>query len=144
MYEGVSFIPLTWTDMLYLAPEFALAAMFLLLIVLDLLLPKHVSRLTIGWLTLAGLLVSLLLVVLRMLDMNQGGASSEAIRLLSNSYRIDDFSSLLKIVFLTGTSLIVLLAFIVLLGLYPSMLTDTVQHGIDGLFEQFLATRAGG
>lgn len=110
MYEGVSFIPLTWTDMLYLAPEFALAAMFLLLVVLDLLLPKHVSRLTIGWLTLAGLLVSLLLVVLRMLDMNQGGASSEAIRLLSNSYRIDDFSSLLKIVFLTGTSLIVLLA----------------------------------
>lgn len=110
MYEGVSFIPLTWTDMLYLAPEFTLAAVFLLLVVLDLLLPKRVSRLTIGWLTLAGLLVSLLLVVLRMLDMNQGGTSAEAIQLLSNSYRIDDFSSLLKIVFLTGTALIVLLA----------------------------------
>lgn len=110
MYEGVSFVPLTWTDMLYLAPEFALAAVFLLLVVLDLILPKRVSRLTIGWLTLAGILASLLLVVLRMLDMNQGGTSAEAIKLLSNSYRIDDFGSLLKIVFLTGTALIVLLA----------------------------------
>ncbi|MEV5029711.1 NADH-quinone oxidoreductase subunit N [Paenibacillus sp. LPE1-1-1.1] len=110
MYEGVSFIPLTWTDMLYLAPEFVLTAVFLLLVVLDLILPKRVSRLTIGWLTLAGVLASLTLVALRMLDMNQGGASAEAIKLLSNSYRIDDFSSLLKIVFLTGTALIVLLA----------------------------------
>ena len=101
MDEGVSFIPLTWTDMLYLAPEFSLAAVFLLLIVLDLILPKRVSRLTIGWLTLAGCLASLLLVLLRMLDMNQGGTSAEAIRLLNNSYRIDDFGNLLKIVFLT-------------------------------------------
>lgn len=110
MYEGVSFIPLTWTDMLYLAPEFVLTAVFLLLVVLDLILPKRVSRLAIGWLTLAGVLASLTLVALRMLDMNQGGASAEAIKLLGNSYRIDDFSSLLKIVFLTGTALIVLLA----------------------------------
>ena len=110
MYEGVSFIPMTWTDTLYLAPEFLLAAVFLILIVSDLLLPKRVSRLSIGWLTLAGVLGSLLLVVLRMLDMNDGGASADAIRLLGNSYRIDDFSNLLKIVFLTGTALIVLLA----------------------------------
>lgn len=40
--------------------------------------------------------------------------------------------------------MIVLLAFIVLLGCYPSLLTDTVQHGAGGLFEQLLATRAGG
>lgn len=110
MYEGVSFIPLTWTDMLYLAPEFMLAAMFLFLVVLDLFLPKRVNRKFTGWLTLAGILASLLLVVLRMLDMNQGGASADSIHLLSNSYRIDDFASLLKIVFLTGTALIILLA----------------------------------
>jgi NADH-quinone oxidoreductase subunit N len=110
MYEGVSFIPLTWTDMLYLAPEFSLAAAFLILIILDLLLPKRINRLSIGWLTLAGILVSLVFVVLRMLDMNQGSASAEAIHLLGNSYRIDDFASLLKLVFLTGTALIVLLA----------------------------------
>lgn len=110
MYEGVSFIPLTWTDMLYLAPEFTLAAVFLLLVVLDLLLPKSVSRLSMGWLTFAGLSVSLGLVVWRMLDMNKTGAAADAVHLLSNSYRIDDFASLLKIVFLTGTALIVLLA----------------------------------
>lgn len=109
MYEGVSFVPLTWTDMLYLAPEFTLAAIFLLLIVLDLILPKRVSRLSIGWLTLFGLLLSLALVVWRMLDMNAGDQVSEAIQLLANSYRIDDFSSLLKIVFLTGTALVVLM-----------------------------------
>jgi NADH-quinone oxidoreductase subunit M len=40
--------------------------------------------------------------------------------------------------------MIVLLAFIVLLGCYPSILTDTVQHSAHGLFEQLLATRAGG
>ncbi|MGO4547521.1 NADH-quinone oxidoreductase subunit N [Paenibacillus sp. 2TAB23] len=110
MYEGVSFVPLTWTDMLYLAPEFLLAAVFIVLVLLDLLLPKRITRQTIGWLTLAGIAASLLLVLLRMLDMNEGGVSSEAIRLLANSYRIDDFASLLKIVFLTGTGLIVLLA----------------------------------
>ncbi|MNZ83439.1 NAD(P)H-quinone oxidoreductase chain 4 1 [compost metagenome] len=40
--------------------------------------------------------------------------------------------------------MIVLLAFIVLLGCYPSILTDTVQYSMNGLFEQLLATRAGG
>jgi NADH-quinone oxidoreductase subunit M len=40
--------------------------------------------------------------------------------------------------------MIVLLAFILLLGCYPSVLTDTVQYSIGGLFEQLLATRAGG
>lgn len=40
--------------------------------------------------------------------------------------------------------MIVLLAFILLLGCYPSILTDTVQHSIGGLFEPLLATRAGG
>ncbi|NIK79391.1 NADH-quinone oxidoreductase subunit N [Paenibacillus castaneae] len=110
MYEGVSFIPITWTDMFYLAPEISLVAAFILLVVLDLLLPRRVTRLTIGWLTLVGLLVSLALVIWRMWDMNQGGVSAEAIGLLGNSYRIDDFGSLLKIVFLSGTVLIVLLA----------------------------------
>ncbi|MGO4179558.1 NuoM family protein [Paenibacillus sp. TAF43_2] len=40
--------------------------------------------------------------------------------------------------------MIVLLAFIVLLGCFPSVLTDTVQHGMDKLFGQLLASRAGG
>ncbi|MCA0758608.1 NADH-quinone oxidoreductase subunit N [Paenibacillus sp. N4] len=109
MYEGISFIPMTWTDMLYLAPELTLAAVFLLLVVLDLLLPRRVDRLLIGWLTLAGLLVSLALVIWRMADMNGAGAAAGAVQLLDNSYRIDDFGGLLKIVFLSGTALIVIL-----------------------------------
>lgn len=110
MYDGVSFIPLTWTDMLYLAPEFSLVLAFLILVVLDLFLPKRTSRLAIGWLTFISLLLSVGLVIWRLLDMNQGGVSASAISLLGNSYRIDDFGNLLKIVFLIGTALIVLLA----------------------------------
>ncbi|WP_138753734.1 NADH-quinone oxidoreductase subunit N [Paenibacillus sinopodophylli] len=110
MLKEVPFVPLTWTDMLYLAPEFLLAAVFVLLILLDLLMPRRITRLTIGWLTLAGIAGSLLLVVLRMVDMNQGGVSGEAIQLLGNSYRVDDFGSLLKIMFLAGTALVTLLA----------------------------------
>ncbi|WP_424766615.1 NADH-quinone oxidoreductase subunit N [Paenibacillus sp. sgz302251] len=108
MDQGVSFIPLTWTDMLYLAPELSLAAVFIMLVLLDLFLPKSSSRLLIGWGSLGGLLLSLALVLWRMLDMHQTG--SAPIQLLANSYRIDDFGSLLKIVILTGSALIVLLA----------------------------------
>jgi NADH-quinone oxidoreductase subunit M len=39
--------------------------------------------------------------------------------------------------------MIALLAFILLLGLYPSLLTDSLQHGFDALFTQ-LNTRVGG
>lgn len=114
MYEGVSFVPLTWADMSYLSPELSIAAVFLLLVIVDLLLPDRISRLSIGWLTLAGLLLSLALVIGQLLDMNpfltDGAAKAgEAISLLGSSYRIDDFGSLLKIVFLLGTSFIVLM-----------------------------------
>lgn len=40
--------------------------------------------------------------------------------------------------------MIVLLAFIVLLGCYPSILTDTVQYGVGDMLTQLLATRAVG
>jgi NADH-quinone oxidoreductase subunit M len=40
--------------------------------------------------------------------------------------------------------MIVLLAFILLLGCYPSILTDTVQYSMGDLFARLFATRAGG
>ncbi|WP_238404238.1 complex I subunit 4 family protein [Paenibacillus paridis] len=40
--------------------------------------------------------------------------------------------------------MIVLLAFILLLGCYPSILTDTVQLSVEGLLKPIFATRAGG
>lgn len=102
------FRPLTGADMLLMAPELALGAWFVLLVVLELLLPRKVSRIWIGGLTLAGLLGAFLLVLLRMIDMNSVNPA-EVISLLGDSYRIDDFGSLLKLLFLAGTSLVVLL-----------------------------------
>lgn len=110
------FVPLTWNDTLYLAPELILAAMFLVLIVTDLILPQRANRAVIGWLSLAGLLLSLASVIWRMIDMNPSGVSAseaaeagQAISLLGASYRVDDYGNLLKMIFLIGTSLIVLL-----------------------------------
>lgn len=106
----IVFTPLKWSDLVYLAPELALSAIFVLLIVLDLLLPKSASRLSIGWLTLGGLLLSFGLVAWRMIDMNaSGGSGGQVIDLLGSSYRIDSFGSLLKLVFLGGTAMVVLL-----------------------------------
>jgi NADH-quinone oxidoreductase subunit N len=112
MHEADSFVPLTWADMLHLAPELSLSVLFIMIVLLDLLLPKRMNRIWIGgWLTLGSLLISLGLVIWQLLDRNSGGdAAAETIELLANSYRIDDFSSLLKLVFLAGAALIVLLA----------------------------------
>ncbi|WP_274654266.1 NADH-quinone oxidoreductase subunit N [Paenibacillus humicola] len=99
----------TWSDAAYLAPEWILIALAIVLALVDLALPKRSDRSVIGWLTLAGLLASLGVVIWRLLDMN-AGAGGQPIRLLADSYRIDDFSSMLKIVFLSATALIVLMS----------------------------------
>ncbi|WP_308636682.1 NADH-quinone oxidoreductase subunit N [Paenibacillus silvisoli] len=109
---------LTWSDAGYLAPEWILVAFAILLAVIDLFMPRRSGRAVIGWLTLAGLLASLGCVVWRMLDMVSkasdaeaaGQATSVVIQLMADSYRIDFFSSMLKIVFLVATALIVLMS----------------------------------
>ncbi|QHW32560.1 NADH-quinone oxidoreductase subunit N [Paenibacillus rhizovicinus] len=106
---------LTWSDAAYLAPEWILIVSMIALAVLDLFLPR---RAITGWLTLAGLLVSLGAVIYRLIDlanaapqMNANGQlASAAIRIMADSYRIDYFSSLMKIVFLVATALIVLMS----------------------------------
>ncbi|MCR2807489.1 NADH-quinone oxidoreductase subunit N [Paenibacillus soyae] len=103
------FEPLRWSDIGIMAPELVLGAWFVLLVVLDLLLPGRASRRSwIGGLTLAGLLGAGVLVLLRMIDMN-GSEPAEVISLLGDSYRIDDFGSLLKLFVLAGTAVVVLL-----------------------------------
>ncbi|RJX36912.1 NADH-quinone oxidoreductase subunit N [Paenibacillus pinisoli] len=104
MPEQTLFQPLTWSDLLVMAPELALGAWFVLLVVLELLLPRKASPSWIGGLTLTGLLGAFVLVLLRMIE-----SHGEVISLLGDSYRIDDFASLLKLVFLAATALIVLL-----------------------------------
>ncbi|UVI29935.1 NADH-quinone oxidoreductase subunit N [Paenibacillus spongiae] len=103
-----SFQPLTWSDAMYLAPEWILIVFMVVLVLLDLALPRRAGRNIIGWLTLAGLLTSLGFVIWRVIDMNAG--ADGPIRLLGDSYRIDAFGSMLKIVFLSATILIVLMS----------------------------------
>ncbi|MBH5320580.1 NADH-quinone oxidoreductase subunit N [Paenibacillus sp. GSMTC-2017] len=102
------FKPLTWSDMLVMAPELALGAWFVLLIVLEMLLPQRIRRTWIGGLTLVGLLGAFTLVLLRMIDM-QGDETVGIISLLGDSYRVDDFGNLMKLLFLGGTALVTLL-----------------------------------
>ncbi len=74
-----------------------------LLTVIDLLLPKKIDRKLIGWLSLAGIAVSIGFVSMQM-------NPAQAVSLLNGSYRIDDFGNLLKLVFLGGTALITLMS----------------------------------
>lgn len=104
MPEQTLFQPLTWSDMLVMAPELMLGVWFVLLIVLELLLPRAVSRNWIGALTLTGLLGAFVLVLMRLI-----GSDGEVIALLGDSYRVDDFASMLKLLFLAAAALIVLL-----------------------------------
>ncbi|XID91135.1 NADH-quinone oxidoreductase subunit N [Paenibacillaceae bacterium WGS1546] len=97
---------LTLSDLWYLTPELVLTGFAVLLTLLDLVLPRRVNQNLIGWLTLLGLLCSAVFVVLLM---NELGAEGEASyhSLLAGSYRLDDFGSLLKLVFLGASAFIV-------------------------------------
>ncbi|MFC5701585.1 NADH-quinone oxidoreductase subunit N [Cohnella faecalis] len=101
---------LTWSDAWYLTPELILSAFTIVLAVVDLFLPKRVSRDVVGWLALAGLAIAALFVVWLMLDFKSAGeAGKEAsYSQLGGSYRIDDFGSLLKLIFIGATGFIVL------------------------------------
>jgi NADH-quinone oxidoreductase subunit N len=91
------------TDLKHLAPELTLVVTALIASLLDLLLPKSASRTFAAWLSLAGIVVSAVFVVL--------GLNPEApVLLLGQSYRIDDFANLLKLVFLAGTGLIIFMS----------------------------------
>jgi NADH-quinone oxidoreductase subunit N len=108
---------LTWQDAGYLAPEITLVAAAIFITLLELFLPRRSSGVLAGWLSLGSILLSLAFVLWRMLDMNPTGVSPEeaaqagnAIRLLGDSYRVDDFANLMKIIFLIAGALIVLMS----------------------------------
>ncbi|MFC4777859.1 NADH-quinone oxidoreductase subunit N [Paenibacillus sp. GCM10023252] len=111
MVDSLTMAPLTWTDMLVLAPELSLAAVMLLLVVLDLALPRQVSRELIGWLSLTGILLSAAIIVWDIVEgSGAAGQGNEIIRLLADSYRVDDFGHIMKLIFLAAAGFIVLLA----------------------------------
>lgn len=98
-------LALTWSDLWYVTPELALTGFAVFLTLLDLVLPRRVSQIAIGWLTIVGLLVSSVFVVLLMNELP--GTEDGVVQLLAGSYRIDDFGNLLKLVFLGSAAFIV-------------------------------------
>lgn len=90
-------------DLGYLAPELTLVISAVLLSLLDLFMPSQVKRTVLGWLTVLAIIVSAGFVVQRL-------GTDTPISLLNQSYRVDDFANLMKLVFLAGTGLIVFMS----------------------------------
>lgn len=93
---------LSAADMAHLAPELTLVAAFVLLILLDLFLPPKVSLDLLGWLGLAAAAVASAFVVYQI-------NPEQPIFILGQSYRVDDFAAVMKLVFLAGTALVILM-----------------------------------
>jgi len=87
------------SDLGSLAPELTIVISAMLLTIIDLILPKRVSRDVLSWLMLVGIAISMVFVVQKL-------GIEEPIRLLNDSYRVDDFGNLFKLLFLGGTGLI--------------------------------------
>lgn len=91
------------SDLAYLAPELTLLIAAVILSIVDLAMPRSFSRSLIGWLSLAALAVSAIFIVLQL-------GVEQPVSLLNQSYRVDDFALVLKLVFLAGTALSVLIS----------------------------------
>ena len=89
------------SDLVYLGPELTLVVSAVVLSILDLLMPNRINRNMIGWLSFAGIVIAAVFVALQ-LNLEQ------SVQLLKHSYRIDDFANLMKLIFLTGTGLVII------------------------------------
>ncbi|MCI3921388.1 NADH-quinone oxidoreductase subunit N [Paenibacillus sp. TRM 82003] len=90
-------------DLVHLTPELALLIAAVGLSLVDLFMPRSYSRAPIGWLTLVALVVSGAFVAMQL-------GVEEPVAILHQSYRVDDFALILKLVFLAGTALSVLMS----------------------------------
>ncbi|WNQ11567.1 NADH-quinone oxidoreductase subunit N [Paenibacillus aurantius] len=90
-------------DLTHLAPELTLVISAIVISLLDMFLPRTVSRTLLGWLSLAGVLISAVFVIGQV-------NPAEPVSLLGQSLRVDDFGSLLKLVLLTGTALVLFMS----------------------------------
>ncbi|OUM94939.1 MAG: NADH:ubiquinone oxidoreductase subunit N [Thermobacillus sp. ZCTH02-B1] len=100
---------LTGPDVAYLVPEILLVGAAIVLTVLDLLLPNTVRRGWISWLTLASLAGAAAAVIGQFAMFNPFDGDAEVVSLLSDSYRIDGFALVMKLVILTASMLILLM-----------------------------------
>jgi NADH-quinone oxidoreductase subunit N len=107
---------LQFSDLSYLAPELTLVISAILLSIIDLVLPKRISRSLLGWLTLVSIVISIGFVI-RQLGVSFNWSSFSLIQgvqvkaqLLHYSYRIDAFGDIVKFILLVATGLIVLMS----------------------------------
>lgn len=117
------------SDLQHLAPELTLVITAIVASLLDLLLPRRADRSFSAWLSIIGVAVSIVFVVLAL-------NPEEPITLLGQSYRIDDFSNLMKLVILAGTGLILFMS----LG---SPQRDDIAH-VGEYYYLFLPAALGG
>ncbi|GAB2721405.1 NADH-quinone oxidoreductase subunit N [Paenibacillus thermoaerophilus] len=89
-------------DLIHLLPELILVGAAVFLTLLDLALPRRFGRSALAWLTLAAIAGSAAAVAMKLGD--------EPVRLLNDSYRIEDYANLFKLVFLGGGALVVLMS----------------------------------
>ncbi len=94
---------LSVSDLAYLAPELTLVISAVVLSLLDLIMPKQLNRSLLGWLALIGIVISAIFVASRL-------GIQEAVVLLDQSYRVDDFANWMKLFFLVGTGLILFMS----------------------------------
>lgn len=102
------------SDLLYLTPELTLVISAIIMSLIDLALPRRFDRNWFGWLALAGIVISTIFVIGQIIDLSaahtDGAANAQAIQLLNQSYRVDDFANFFKLLFLVGTGLIVFMS----------------------------------
>lgn len=113
-----------WADLATLAPELTLIVAAVLLSLIDLVLGSKRSREMIGVLSLVAVILSFIFVIMKMVSLAEGhdpAHAAQAVTLLGQSYRVDDFANLFKLCFLLGTGLIILMS----LG---NLREDEIQH----------------
>jgi len=94
------------SDLIYLAPELTLVISAIIISLIDLMLPKRVNRDLMGWLSLLGIVGSAAFVLFYSIPLVNGDSSTGTISLLRDSYRIDDFANIMKLILLGGGALI--------------------------------------
>lgn len=86
-----------------MAPEFTITIIVLILIFADLFLSEKINRTYLGWTAVIGILIAM---YFTSIQMQLPGAEY----LLGNTYRVDSFGSLFKMIFLLGTLTVFLMS----------------------------------
>jgi NADH-quinone oxidoreductase subunit N len=96
---------MNWADLRWLAPEMVVAAAGVLLLLVDLFLPREGKR-WVGWLTLAALAAAAAAAGVLLRDL--GALGTQGVRIFADTYTVDVFSLYFKFVALAATGLVVL------------------------------------